>query len=240
MTLLAALLLATTLAGAEPDGIRRLAPAELHALVQEGKAVVIDVRGSVPYKYGHLAGAIWMPLGAVEQRAAELPQDRLIVAYCSCSHEETSLAAARALNKLGFEQTGVLVGGYPAWKEAGLPVEATAQPAAAPAAAPAGRLAPPEGLPCDRNHLTSYSGRVKEYVRAPERVTVTIDTTSDTTETVSVKGESQFLIEGKAFQSGDWTRIESAPGVLRPGTSVNAWVCEDGQAVLDWRPAPAP
>jgi hypothetical protein len=46
----------------------------------------------------------------------------------------------------------------------------------------------------------------------------------------------QFLIDGRAFTDRDWTRIESAEGVLRPDVSVHAWVCEAGTTLVDWRP----
>ena len=88
------------------------------------EAVAIDVRGSVPYDLGHIDGAVSMPLGLIAQRFDELPQDKLIVAYCSCKAEETSLEAAMLLsNQHGFARVAVLHGGYPAWKDAGLPVE---------------------------------------------------------------------------------------------------------------------
>ena len=106
------LLLAILLTNA---AVPRMTPAEVHALVQKGDAVVVDVRGTVPYEMGHVTGAVWMPLGLMNQRASELPQDKLIVAYCTCKAEETSLEAAVLLSKHGFERVAVMQGGYPAW-----------------------------------------------------------------------------------------------------------------------------
>ena len=74
--------------------VPRVTPAELKARMDKGEAVAIDVRGSVPYELGHIKGAVWLPLGLVAQRFDQLPQDKLIVAYCTCKAEETSLEAA--------------------------------------------------------------------------------------------------------------------------------------------------
>src|SRR5690349_5666335 len=121
---LTSILLAATIA-VKAD-VPRVKPAELKALMDKGEAVAVDVRGSVPYELGHIKGAIWLPLGLVAQRFGELPQDKLVVTYCTCKAEESSLEAAMLLaQKHGLEHVAVLHGGYPAWTEAGLPTEAT-------------------------------------------------------------------------------------------------------------------
>ncbi len=108
-------------------------------------------------------------------------------------------------------------------------------------AARGGRLMPPATLACERNDLTSYTGIVTEYRRTESMTRVVIRTDADTTETVEVQHDaaaSAYLINGKPFTTDDWRRIESAAGVLKPGTRITAWVCLDGvtEAVLDWRP----
>jgi rhodanese-related sulfurtransferase len=225
MFMLSLLLAATITTKAD---VPRVTAAELHALIDKGEAVAVDVRGTVPYELGHITGAVWLPLGLVNQRAGELPQDKLIVTYCTCKAEETSLEGAMLLSQHGF-RVAVLNGGYPAWKDAGLPTQSSPvlrSSTAESASAPAGRLAAPASVPCDRDHLTSYAGTVKKYQRRGDEVTVVIDTTHDTTETVV---SSSFLMEGKPFKKADWKR-------LRSGVSVVAWVCSDGPAILDWKP----
>jgi len=44
--------------------------------------LVVDVRAKAAYDEGHIAGAINVPDAEMESRLAELPKDRLIVAYC--------------------------------------------------------------------------------------------------------------------------------------------------------------
>jgi 3-mercaptopyruvate sulfurtransferase SseA len=47
-----------------------------------GSATVLDVRPEVEFKMGHLPSALNIPLAQLEQRLAELPTNREIVAYC--------------------------------------------------------------------------------------------------------------------------------------------------------------
>jgi rhodanese-related sulfurtransferase len=236
---LTSILLAAAIA-VKADVPRVTAP-ELKALMDKGEAVAIDVRGSVPYELGHIQGAVWLPLGLIAQRFGELPQDKLIVAYCTCKAEESSLEAAMLLAKQhGFERVAVLVGGYPAWSTAGLPTEAT-QEMAAPASR-GGRLAPPAAVTCDRNQLTSYTGKVKSYKRQHGKTVLVIETSADTIETVTLAHDKSgdpsrfYLIHGTPFTSRDWSRIERRKGELLPNMSAIAWVCSNGRNVIDWRP----
>lgn len=228
MTFLLSLLLAATFAS--KADVPRVQPAELQALIDKGDAVAVDVRGTVPFEISHVAGAIWLPLGQLSQRAVELPDDKLIVAYCTCKSEETSLEAAMRLGELGFERVAVLQGGFAAWTAAGLPTESKRKVAASSAG---GRLAPPEAVGCDRNELTSYTGKVTRYRRDGWKVTITIATTADTIERVTAR---RHLIEGQPFTAADWIRIERRKGVLRKDMSAIAWVCTGGETVVDWRP----
>ena len=235
--ILTAILLAATIA--TKADVPRITPAELAPLLESGDAIALDVRGSVPYKLGRVAGAKWVPLGKVSELAESLPKDKLLVAYCTCGAEEVSLEAAMQLSQKGFERLAVLKGGYPAWKEAGLPVESDRPPAdqvgdeaAGESASGAGRLRPPDAVKCDRNQLTAYMGRVMEYRREHEVTILTIATSSGTVETVTVRGEpsASFLIAGRPFD------VEKAEKVVRPGVSAIAWVCKNGTTIVDWRP----
>ncbi len=78
-------LLATAGVGCGPDldSVRRLSASALKAEVDARRAVVVDVRGASSYEAGHLAGAVHIPLSAIEARAGELPRDKLIATYCS-------------------------------------------------------------------------------------------------------------------------------------------------------------
>ncbi|MFL6247212.1 MAG: rhodanese-like domain-containing protein [Thermoanaerobaculia bacterium] len=244
---LTSILLAATIA-VKAD-VSRVTAAELQALMAKGEAVAIDVRGSVPYELGHIKDAVWLPLGLISQRFGELPQDKLIVAYCTCKAEETSLEAAMLLaQKHGFEHVAVLHGGYAAWVDAKLPTEVIQTvefPESAPAGASTsrgGRLAPPAAVTCDRNQLTSYTGKVKSYKRQRGKTVLVIETTADTTERITLTHKDTddpsrfFLIDSTPFTSRDWSRIERRKGELHPNMSAVAWVCSNGTTIIDWRP----
>ena len=70
---------------------------------RHGEVTVIDVRPREEYTAGHIPGAISIPLEKLEDRLAELPRNRRIVAYCRGPH---CILAARAIEMLqahGFQ-----------------------------------------------------------------------------------------------------------------------------------------
>jgi len=91
----------------------------MHAM----KAVlVLDVRGTDAYRAGHIPGAVHVPLDHIAARAEELQalvRNRMVVAYCSCPEEHSSLAAVKLLDANGIPNAAALVGGLPAWVSKG-------------------------------------------------------------------------------------------------------------------------
>ena len=65
------------------DEAPRIKPEEVRELVRQNKAVLVDVRGVDAYKTRHIKGALNIPYGETEERAGELPRDKMIVTYCS-------------------------------------------------------------------------------------------------------------------------------------------------------------
>ena len=114
---------------------------------------------------------------------------------------------------------------------------ADGQPRQAPGTA---RMRPPGEFACNRNDLTNYVGVVIAYRREMSSTTLRIRTDADTTESVVLPHpgtddpSALFRFGGKAFTAADWTRIERSKGVLRPATRAVAWVCTDGQVMVDW------
>jgi len=106
-----------------------------------------------------------------------------------------------------------------------------------------GRLAPPESVKCDPNHLTSFTGRILFYRRKPGRVHLRVRTDEETTENFTLryaKSEDSarwFLLKGEPFKRGDWALIERRRYQLRPRMRATVWVCDDGSnPIIDWRP----
>jgi hypothetical protein len=65
------------------DGVRRVTPAQLQALVEDGSAAVYDTRAKMAYDAEHIKGALSMPHDEVEKRAGEFPKDKTLVFYCT-------------------------------------------------------------------------------------------------------------------------------------------------------------
>ncbi len=98
----------------------RISVADAKAAVAKGEAVVIDVRGVDAYKIAHIKGAIEHNIGRLESNDYKgLPKNKLIIAYCSCPAEQTSLRAVTLLEQGGFKNAKALVGGNAAWEAAG-------------------------------------------------------------------------------------------------------------------------
>jgi rhodanese-related sulfurtransferase len=105
------------------DDIQRISIADARAAFDSGRAVMIDVRGEPTFKLGHIKGAQLIAMNEIVARSTELPKDKTIILYCSCPAEHSSVAAAQSLKSKNVTNTAALVGGYPAWKAAGYPVE---------------------------------------------------------------------------------------------------------------------
>ena len=120
--------------------IRRWSPAELAEAVAGG-AVVVDIRsGDERVRNGIVPGSVHVPRSVLEWRldpGSGWPNPRLadreLELILLCAEGFSSSLAAASLVDLGFERAGDLVGGFTAWRDAGLPVS-PAPP-------------PPDGLP---------------------------------------------------------------------------------------------
>ncbi|MBX9643732.1 MAG: rhodanese-like domain-containing protein [Novosphingobium sp.] len=100
---------------------RELFARQLDSMLQQGRAMVVDVREPDEFAAGHIPGAINMPLSGF--RASQLPDpgDKLLVLNCAAGRR-----SALALDKCAAAQAAIdthLAGGFGAWRAAGLAVE---------------------------------------------------------------------------------------------------------------------
>lgn len=103
----------------------KLAPVGRETLLEQarrGDVIVIDVRPEEEYLVAHLPFARSIPVAEIEQRLAELPIDKDIVAYCRgpfcmLSDEAMTLLAAR-----GYRVRKIL-DGVSEWQAAGFALE---------------------------------------------------------------------------------------------------------------------
>jgi rhodanese-related sulfurtransferase len=101
-----------------PANDASVAATDVAELLRAG-AVLLDVREDDEWADGHAPDAVHLPMSRLNERAAELPKDRLIV--CVCHIGGRSARVAEALNGAGWDAVN-LVGGMEAWERAGLPV----------------------------------------------------------------------------------------------------------------------
>ena len=84
-------------------------------LVRDG-TTVLDVREKGEWKTGHVAGAIHVALGNIDQAPKRLHQDRPVIVMCASGMR--SRTAAKHLRGLGYDAAS-LSGGMSAWQRAG-------------------------------------------------------------------------------------------------------------------------
>lgn len=65
------------------DGVRRVTPAELKAMLDDGSTALYDTRVKSAYDAEHIRGALSLPYDEVAARAGELPKDKTLVFYCT-------------------------------------------------------------------------------------------------------------------------------------------------------------
>ncbi len=95
---------------------------ELLARLREPGLVLLDVRPSLEYAQGHIAGARSIPIDELESRLNELPQEQEIVAYCRGAYCVFADEAVELLTAHGY-QARRMQQGYPDWALAQLPIE---------------------------------------------------------------------------------------------------------------------
>lgn len=103
------------------DSLEPVSRAELIRRLQDGSAVLLDVRPADEFELGHVPGALNIPPTRLEERLSELPADREIIAYCRGPYCLLSFEVVAALRAKGF-MARRLEDGLPEWQAAGLPV----------------------------------------------------------------------------------------------------------------------
>jgi rhodanese-related sulfurtransferase/DNA-binding transcriptional ArsR family regulator len=103
------------------NNLEPVTSSELLARLDDPALVILDVRPTVEYQQGHIAGARSIPINELGARLSELPQDKEIVAYCRGPYCVFSDEAVEMLAASGFRARR-LQHGFPDWQAVGLPV----------------------------------------------------------------------------------------------------------------------
>lgn len=82
-------------------------------------SVLLDVREPDEYTAGHAPGALHIPMGAIPERAPELPDDARLIVVCRSGGRSARVTAY--LRQEGLDAVN-LDGGMRAWRDAGRPM----------------------------------------------------------------------------------------------------------------------
>ena len=98
-----------------------ITPTEAAALIKDGKALVVDVRGPEAYANRHIPGAVRLDEDQVAAGKLAIARDQPVVVYCGdgVSHGPDSTAL---LNRAGFANAVNLRGGIDVWEQDKWPV----------------------------------------------------------------------------------------------------------------------
>ncbi|GAA3713841.1 rhodanese-like domain-containing protein [Gordonia hankookensis] len=98
--------------------------ADAIGLVADG-ALIVDVRRHFEWNRNHIPGSVHIPLEELTDRCLELPDDRLLITFCTGGLR--SAGAANMLIELGFEAKN-MTKGLIDWRSAGGPLQGTKHP----------------------------------------------------------------------------------------------------------------
>jgi rhodanese-related sulfurtransferase len=102
--------------------IQEITAGEASDRVSQG-AVVIDVREADDFAKEHARGALPLSKGVVELKIEQHVPDPATPIVCYCGGGSRSALVADNLKKMGYDNVASLIGGFKAWKEAGLPTD---------------------------------------------------------------------------------------------------------------------
>ncbi|MFE1589448.1 rhodanese-like domain-containing protein [Streptomyces sp. NPDC058737] len=113
-------------------GYRRIAPREAHDAAEAGTALLVDIRyAALRDADGLIPGALVIERNELEWRldpqgSHRLPEatDHDVRVVVVCNEGYASTLAAESLHRLGLHRATDLIGGFQAWRAAGLPVAA--------------------------------------------------------------------------------------------------------------------
>ena len=89
-------------------------PDELRRRLAASEVTLLDVRPALEYRQGHIAGARSIPVDDLPELIADLPRDRLIVAYCRGPYCVYADEAVTLLRAQGLQAARLSIG-YPDW-----------------------------------------------------------------------------------------------------------------------------
>lgn len=88
---------------------------ELETMIRNENILLLDVRPSIEYEFGHIAGAISVPMNELMAQLKDISKDKEIIAYCRGPFCVLADEAVKLLKEQGYNVRR-LDEGYPEWK----------------------------------------------------------------------------------------------------------------------------
>lgn len=88
---------------------------ELETMIQNNNVLLMDVRPEIEYEFGHVTGAISVPMNELMTKLKNISKDKEIVAYCRGPFCVLADEAVKILSEQGYKVRR-LDEGYPEWK----------------------------------------------------------------------------------------------------------------------------
>jgi len=88
---------------------------ELEKMINNENVLLLDVRPSIEYEFGHITGSISVPMNELMGKLKTLSKDKEIIAYCRGPFCVLADEAVKLLSEQGYKVRR-LDEGYPEWK----------------------------------------------------------------------------------------------------------------------------
>ena len=89
--------------------------AELESMIMNNNVLLLDVRPSIEFEFGHITGAISAPMNEMMDKLKLISKDKEVVAYCRGPFCVLADEAVKLLTEQGYNIRR-LDDGYPEWK----------------------------------------------------------------------------------------------------------------------------
>ena len=104
----------------KPASITNVTAGQVYKMLSLSKDYfILDVRSKEEFDSGHIEGVYLIPVSELENRLAELPQDKPIIVYCGSGSRSAN--AANILLEKSFKEIFNMTGGITEWQSKGFP-----------------------------------------------------------------------------------------------------------------------
>ena len=101
--------------------VTEIRPTDAVEKMKSGATVIVDVREKDEWEEEHIPDAIHLSRGTLELDIEEKVPDPNTTVILHCGGGGRSALAAESLQKMGYKNVRSMMGGFKAWKAAGLP-----------------------------------------------------------------------------------------------------------------------